>query len=227
MKTQFVSLTSSFGRLGSICNAVSTLSAILINSAQSVSSWYPKMNGAYPLAALWKMETLSTSMSISLALFIARSENTSSCPSSWRKFTHKRKNWCLILLNVILKNTHAHSPTKDHLYLCQVGNLLNDTPVPWFPWYHTNVTVIVWSICQLQFVFFQMFNNLPTYVLQSSKMSQNSQILILRYSQANGKSFFDFYCIMTPPISGTNLSIFKGFPASCDIKNTWYNYVEK
>ena len=66
-------------------------------------------------------------------------------------------------------------------------------------------------------------------VMWTSKMSQNSQIPILRYNQSKGKHSFVCNCFAkssSAGISGTDKSIFMGFSAKCGIRNGLYNYIE-
>ena len=59
------------------------------------------------------------------------------------------------------------------------------------------------------------------YVMWSNKMSRNSQLLILRYSQLKQNISFVFYCFekfSTACFSGTNQPIFMGFSAKSGSK---------
>ena len=61
------------------------------------------------------------------------------------------------------------------------------------------------------------------YVMWSSKMSRNSQILFLRYSQTNPMVSFASYCLFNPStvcIFGTNCSISVGFSPNWSLNDT-------
>ena len=71
---------------------------------------------------------------------------------------------------------------------------------------------------------------LPPYVMWSSKMGWNSQILFLRYSQTKPMVSFVSYCLFNPStvcIFGTNCPISVGFQPNESLNNTLIENGEK
>ena len=76
--------------------------------------------------------------------------------------------------------------------------------------------------CEIKVISYGQWHYSFLHVMWLSKMSWNSQILILRYSQLKGKMSFVFYCFVKPStayICGSNHPVFKWFSAKCGIKN--------